>query len=98
MLVATRNLAPYFSDALDVLKENKAQLAFPVQKFQWHAAYALIMAAEGDRDAAKEQAIRALDAAKANHSGFRYHPEVGLVGPQYETLRDKLLALSGAYC
>jgi tetratricopeptide (TPR) repeat protein len=98
MLVATRNLAPYFSEALDVLKENKAKLAFPVQKFLWHAAYALIMEAEGDRDAAKELASRALDAAKANDPGFRYHPEVGLVGSEYGTLRDRLLALSGAYC
>lgn len=98
MLVATRNLEAYFNDALQVLKENKEQLAFPVLRFRWHAAHALIMAAEGDRDAAKEHATRALDAAKAKHSGVRYHPTVGLVGSEYDALRDKLLALAGADC
>ncbi len=56
------------------------------------------MAAQGDRETAKDQAIRALDVAKVNHSGFRYHPTVGLVESNYEALRDRLLVLSGAYC
>jgi len=98
MLVATQNLESYFQDALQVLEENESQLIFPVDKFKWYAAHALIMAAQGDREAAKEQAIRALDATKTSHSGFRYHPKVGLVGAEYEALRDRLLALSGAYC
>jgi len=98
MLVATQTLEPYFQEVLQVLTENKSQPVFPVEKFKWHAAHALIMAAQGDRETAKDQAIRALDVAKANHSGFRYHPTVGLVGSNYEALRDRLLALSGAYC
>jgi tetratricopeptide (TPR) repeat protein len=98
MLVATENLKSHFQEALEVLKANQAELMFPVDKFEWHAANALIMAAQGNREAAKDQAIRALDVAKANHSGFRYHPTVGLVGSNYETLRDRLLTLSGAYC
>ncbi len=98
MLVATQTLEPYFQEVLQVLTENKSQPLFPVEKFKWHAAHALIMAAQGDRETAKDQAIRALDVAKANHSGFRYHPTVGLVESNYEALRDRLLALSGAYC
>jgi hypothetical protein len=98
ILVATQNLETYFQDALQVLEENEPRLMFPVEKFKWYAAHARIVAAQGDREVAKEQAIRALDAAKTSHSGFRYHPKVGLVGSEYETLRDRLLALSGAYC
>jgi tetratricopeptide (TPR) repeat protein len=96
MLVATHPLEPYFQEALQVLAEHKSQALFPVEKFKWHAAHALIMSAQGDREAARDQAIRALDVATANHSGFRYHPTVGLVGSNFEALRHKLLTLSGA--
>ena len=81
-----------------MLKEHQSHLAFPVDRFEWYAAHALILAADGDRKGAREHAIKALEAAKASHSGFRYHPEVGLVGSQYDALRDRLLVLSGASC
>jgi tetratricopeptide (TPR) repeat protein len=98
MLVATQDLESHFQEALQVLTANQSELMLPLEKFEWHAANALILAAEGDRNTAKDHAIRALDAANANHSGFRYHPKVGLVGSEYETLREKLLVLSGAQC
>jgi hypothetical protein len=37
-----------------------------------------------------------LEMARASHSGFRYHPTIGLVGTPYDSLRDKLLALTSA--
>jgi tetratricopeptide (TPR) repeat protein len=98
MLVATQNLESYYQEALQVLTEHRSRIMFPVDRFQWHAANALIIAAEGDRIAAKDHAIKALEAAKANDSGFRYHPKVGLVGSEFEAIQDRLLALSGAYC
>jgi tetratricopeptide (TPR) repeat protein len=98
MLVATRNLKSQFSEAFQVLSENKSRLLFPVDKFKWHAANALILAAQSEHKPAREHAIKALESAQANHSGFRYHPTVGLVGSRYETLRDKLIELSGATC
>ena len=98
MLVATQNLKGHFQDALSVLAENHSSVMFPVESFEWHAANALILAAVGDRRAAREHANGALAAAKANHSGFRYHPNVGLVGDNYEMLQDRLLALSGPHC
>ena len=94
MLVATRHLERYFQDALDVLDENRSFAMFPVDRFEWHAANSLIRAAMGDARAAKEHATDALAAAEANHSGFRYHPKVGLVGSRHQTLQDRLLALS----
>jgi len=98
MLVATRGIELHFREVLEVLKEHQPHLVFPVDRFEWYAAHALILAADGDRKGAREHAIKALEAAKASHSGFRYHPEVGLVGSQYEALRDRLLVLSGASC
>ena len=98
MLVATMNIKSQFTKALQVLSENQSRLMFPVEKFTWHAANALILAAQGERKRAREHATRALEAGQATHSGFRYHPTVGLVGSAYETLRDKLIELSGASC
>jgi hypothetical protein len=95
LLVATQNLQSHFQEALQVLEDYRSQIMFPVERFKWYAAYALIMEAQGDRATAKDQATRALEAAKA-HSGFRYHPKVGLVESKYETLRDVLSAISNA--
>lgn len=94
MLVATQNLASHFQEALHILKANQSGLMFPLQKFEWHAATALILAAEGDRNAAQNHAISALSAANMSHSGFRYHPKVGLVGDAHKALREKLFLLS----
>ena len=98
MLVATQSLESYYQEALQVLTEHRSRIMFPVDRFQWHAANALIIAAEGDRIAAKDHAIKALEAAKGSDSGFGYHPKVGLVGSEFEAIQDRLLALSGAYC
>jgi hypothetical protein len=65
---------------------------FPVDHFRWHAAYALIFSAQGRSSLAREHARRALDFAALDDSGFRYHPTVGLVGDQYEDIREQLSA------
>jgi hypothetical protein len=79
IFVATMNLKSQFSKALEVLSENLSILLFPVEKFKWHAASALILAAQGERKPASQHATKALETAQARHSGFRYHPTVGLV-------------------
>jgi tetratricopeptide (TPR) repeat protein len=94
ILVATQDLEQHFQSALEVLTENELSVMFPVDRFEWHAAHALIMAAVGDSKSAQEHATTALAAAKANYSGFRYHPNVGLIGIKIEMLKDRLLALS----
>ncbi|HXH50896.1 MAG TPA: hypothetical protein VNM47_16245 [Terriglobia bacterium] len=94
LLVATKNLTSYFPAALQVLSEHRLQLFFPVEKFMWHAANALIAAAQGDLDVAKGHAVKALDAANVKDSGLRYYREVGLVLSRFETVRRKLVQLS----
>jgi tetratricopeptide (TPR) repeat protein len=98
MLVAVQNLTEHFQRALNILTGNHSSVMFPVERFEWHAANALIKAALGESEPAKEHAIEALAAAKASHSGFRYHPKVGLVAEKYETLQDRLLTLSRPLC
>jgi len=94
MLVARQNLREHFEEAIDVLEDHASALTFPVDRFKWHAAYALIKGAEEDFEAAKREAAKALEAAEANHSGFRYHPDVGLVGPKQGSTRSRLIELA----
>ena len=65
---------------------------FPVDHFRWHAAHSLIFSAQRQRSLAAEHARRALDFAALEHSAFRYHATVGLVGTQYEDIREQLSA------
>jgi len=94
LLVAERKLDHLYDKALQVLQENPLRsYSFPVDVFRWHAAFALIADARGARDYAAESAAKALEFADLNHSGFRYHPGIGLVGSNYATLKKELRRL-----
>jgi tetratricopeptide (TPR) repeat protein len=94
LLVATEHLVELYDDALRVLQEHKPDsMSFPIDRFLWNAAYALIREAQGQRPAAKNHAIKALESAELMHSGFRYHPNVGLVGTQHDELKATLRRL-----
>jgi len=92
MLVATHEIRTHFAEVPDLLLQNKSQARFPVDRFQWHAACALITMTL-DHKAAREHSLRALEAAQMDHSGFRYHPKIGLVGPKLAPVRQRLLEL-----
>lgn len=94
-LIATRRLCERYERALQILQENQSRLTFPVERFKWHAAMALIAKCRGDDVSASENASRALVEANQRHSGFRYHPEIGLVQQHYRTLIDQLTPISG---
>lgn len=89
-LIATRGVRERYDQALQLLEAYMARLRFPVDLFRWNAARALIAADENDLSAAKEHARRALEAAAREHSGFRYHPSVGLVTEEYDSVITKL--------
>lgn len=94
--VATRGVREHYSRARELLSQHESRLMFPVDHFRWHAAHALIAAAIGEAEAARNHAVRALDAASRDDSGFRYHPSAGLVTPQYDVIVEKLKSLSTA--
>jgi hypothetical protein len=85
-IVATQGLSAEYADALAVLDERKSDLAFPVSKFKWHAAKALIHRALQNLDDAKQQAGLALEAAQVKNSKLRYHRGLGLVGNEYKDM------------
>jgi serine/threonine protein kinase len=54
---------------------------------------AIIADAQGLDDYAAESAAKALQFAELTRSGFRYHRDVGLVGSQHDSLKNKLRRL-----
>ena len=91
-LVATRCIRKQYRRALELLEAHESRLMFPVDRFRWHAARALIAADSKEPDLARLHAGQALEAAGCEHSGFSYHPSVGLVKKQYESVVRKLEA------
>jgi hypothetical protein len=90
LLVAERKLASLYDETAALLDQRREELRpFPVQRFKYHAARALL-ASSGDAGTAREEARLALKEAEANQSGFRYHSQLGLVGGHYESLREHL--------
>jgi tetratricopeptide (TPR) repeat protein len=89
-LVATQELEAHYQRAIFLLDEHKQRLIFPVDRFRWDAAQALIALAQGRSTEAAEYSRRALATAAEDHSGFRYHPNVGLVGKSYDLVRARL--------
>jgi hypothetical protein len=93
-LIATERLSNHYERAMTLLDLHQKRLAFPVDRFRWHSALALIRSEQGNRPAAREAARNALAAASEAHSGFRYHPRVGLVTNAYESVHQRLVALA----
>lgn len=94
LLVATERVRGEFAEAVSVLNERAADCAFPVHRFMWHAAYALILMETAATDEAKTHAREALKAAGAQAAGFRYHQGLGLVGPEHARTVELLREIS----
>lgn len=89
-LVAVKGIKGRYEHALLILDRHKSRLLFPVDYFLWNSAYALIQNDSGNIKAAREYAIVAIHAASQDQSGFRYHPNIGLVGNTYDTICKEL--------
>lgn len=87
-LIVEHQMTEHYGRALEILREQAANVAFPVGLFQWHAASAIVLEFQGNISDARIHARAALDAAGAEHSGVERHPDIGLVG----TRHSKLLA------
>lgn len=95
-LVATEGLHSRFDRAIAILDEQAKRLMFPVDHFLWHGARALILASRGDRNGAAPHARAALEASSKDHSGFRYHPSVGLVTERHRALLTDVAAVGAS--
>lgn len=98
LLIATRSLRQLYPRALELvsLAEMDASLmSFPAARFDCYAARSLILADSGDLEGARVAAATAIAAAAQRHSGYRYHPDVGLVGDGASAILEKLYLLVG---
>jgi tetratricopeptide (TPR) repeat protein len=95
-LAETRDIRAQYARALELLLKHKSRLMFPVDHFRWHTARALIAAAARDTETANLHSQQALEAAAREHSGFRYHPSVGLVTEHYDEIVERLEGLRAA--
>ncbi len=94
VIVAQQRLDHHYVRALQLLRQHPAQSqVFAVTRFLWYAAFALIATAQGQRDEAREAAANALSYADVRDSGFRYHPDAGIVGARYDELKRELRRL-----
>jgi len=98
LFVANHRLLRFYEKATELLAGvSRAEMIFPVNVFKANAALAMIEAERGDKDSAKHFATQALVAARMQHSGFRCHPDLGLVSDKYKTelLKLKCIEASG---
>jgi tetratricopeptide (TPR) repeat protein len=93
MFCVRRRLDGLFEEAESVLNELTRQPQLPVERFEESAFRAVVAAQRADAAAARTHAQAALAAAAAEGSGFRYHPQIGLVGAKHADLIARLARL-----
>ena len=81
--IALQGAAHRYDQAIALLSQAGERLLFPVDHFVFHATKAIIFSAQGNLGDARTEASPALEAASRDHSGFRYHPGVGLVSDKH---------------
>jgi len=96
VFVVVNDRRDLFPEVDALLSEHASRLTFPVDHYKFNMCRALIADHRGDSTSASQHATAALSAAAEQHSGFRYHPEVGLVKKQDKTIQKKLAALAAA--
>ncbi len=85
-----------YPEVLNSLGLIGAPLLFPLSQYRVSLALAIIAWERGQREKAKDFARKALAAADKQHSGLRYHPDVGLVNEIEPDLHARLLEISGS--
>lgn len=94
-LIAMNGLSDRYDQAFSMLSSPTDGLMFPVERFKYHAARAMILCSS-DSAAAATEARLALESAALDHSGFRYHPKLGLVSEKHASTLAKLRGLCNA--
>jgi tetratricopeptide (TPR) repeat protein len=93
-LIVDSRLAEKYPRALEILENSKTELTFPVDRYIWAGAKALILNELGQTAEAQILAKSALGAASTTDSGFRYHPQIGLVKSTEDPFGTRLTSLA----
>ena len=96
--VVERQLTGLYDEVLRVLQEFRGDggFEFLAVEYRYAVIQALLADDRGEKARAREFAQKALAEAVKGHSGLRYHPMVGLVGPERNTFESRLMALAGS--
>ena len=86
--VARHGLCDLYDEALNTL--DKAEAVFPAQIFREASVRAMVADDRGDKTAAAQHAHRALDAAGFKKSTSNRPSSLGLVGPEFREVIDRL--------
>ncbi|MCC7352324.1 MAG: hypothetical protein IT330_01100 [Anaerolineae bacterium] len=98
-MVVERGLTPLYDEALAGLQdyiERSRVMVFAYEHYILNAVRAVITEERGYHDLARKLAQLALDAAALEHSGFRYHPKVGLVHSKDDPVYARLKQIASA--
>jgi tetratricopeptide (TPR) repeat protein len=81
-----------YEEAAAILAEffGTRELTFPMSEYRFFAVKALLSAHDGDTEFARSFAQKAIAATSAKDSGFRYHPDVGLVNDTNTAVHKRL--------
>jgi tetratricopeptide (TPR) repeat protein len=94
-----RSLYPEFLAVADAKADNAdgllRYLIFPVDRYLFSSTLAIIARDTGDQARARDQAKLALAAADRRDSGFRYHPDLGLVDATDTPLYREIASIAG---
>ena len=89
-------LSDMYDEALSILEEFGAEskLTFPEERYKYCTIRAIIADARNDMQTAKDFSNAALQNASSQHSGFRYHPQIGLVRKFDNEIHERLVELA----
>lgn len=99
-LVAETGRKDLYDEFLTYFGERESQrafaseLSFPIDRYELAATLAIIHRDLGNQKKAVEFAREALAAASAQESGFRYHPNIGLVENTSSALHKNVIELA----
>jgi tetratricopeptide (TPR) repeat protein len=97
-LIVERRMREHYSEVSQVLQEFRGDgdLGFPALEFRYAAIQSFLADDRGENVAARDFAVRALAEAAKDHSGYRYHSRLGLVGSIPKEIALRLRTLAGS--
>lgn len=93
-LVTENNFKELFGEVKNALIEFEDVNTFPIDFYESYGIAAIIAFEEGDKAFASELALKAINNADKQDSGFRFHKSLGLVETKSTDFHKKILNLS----
>jgi len=93
--IVCHRMTTLYDEASAVLDEFLPirKLLFPVEEYKYSAIRAILNYRGGNVRSARQFASTAMKSAEATHSGFRYHPNIGLVNKSDREIRSDLVKI-----